>query len=69
MLIYVFFLDLLKHQEKEADLHTCRQLVVLGYTDIVNARIKDLHRSGSASGNIWWFFDIEQAEYLERVIK
>lgn len=57
-----------KHQEKEADLQACKQLITLDRTDIVNARIKELRKSTSTSGNIWWFSHIEQAEYLEQAI-
>jgi hypothetical protein len=60
---------IVKQQEKEADLQACRKLIALDRTDIIKARIKDLRRSGSTSGNIWWFSEVEQAEYLEKTIK
>jgi peptidase M48-like protein len=68
--VYIGMLPyIVKHQEKEADLQACRKLVALDRTDIIKDRIRNLRRSGSSCGNIWWFSEIEQAEYLQKAIE
>lgn len=69
-IIYLGILPrIIKHQERDADLEACKQLIAAGRTDIVNAYIQTLRSSGSAQESMWWFSELEQADYLEQAIQ
>ena len=61
--------NIVKHQEKEADLGACTLLAASGNVDVVKKRIRYLRVSGSSCSNLWWFSDNEQAAYLQEALQ
>jgi hypothetical protein len=61
--------QVVKRQEKQADLLAARTLKVLGRQDIVVAHVENLKKASDGDdGALWWFSNHEQAEYLESVL-
>jgi hypothetical protein len=69
-LMYLGILPLMvKHQEKTADLEASKKLISSGNAGVVEAHIQSLRHSTPSHGNIWWFSDKEQADYLEKTMQ
>jgi hypothetical protein len=69
-LMYLGILPLMiKHQEKTADLEASKKLISSGNAGVVEAHIQSLRHPTPSYGNIWWFSDKEQADYLEKTVQ
>lgn len=67
--IYLAILpNIVKRQEKQADIESAKKLLLLGNKDIVTKRIQSLSQSKTPDiGNLWWFSDREQVNYLQKI--
>lgn len=67
---YLYFLpQVVKRQEKEADIKASKTLIRLGKQEAVENIIENLKSMPANDGNIWWYSNQEQIQYLENLIK